>query len=63
MASFIARYFVHILARLVFLSRVGDIGSTWLVTPKLLLEANPFVRRLGYRFALPLLSQESACAR
>jgi hypothetical protein len=55
MASFIAGHFVHILAGLVFLSRVGDIGSTWLVSPKLLLEANPLVRRLGYRFAVPSL--------
>jgi hypothetical protein len=55
MASFIANHFVHVLAGLVLVSRIGDIGSTWLVSPKLLLEANPLVRRSGYRFAFTSL--------
>ena len=41
----------HLLAALVLFSRLGDVVSTWLVTPRLRLEANPVVRRLGWRFA------------
>ena len=55
MTSFIASNFVHVLAALVLLSRVADIGSTWLISPKLLLEANPLMRRLRYRFAVATL--------
>jgi hypothetical protein len=39
------RNFEHALALLILIGRVGDIGSTYLVTPTLKLEANPFVRR------------------
>lgn len=42
----------HVLCGLILLGRLGDIISTWLVTPKLELEANPLVRRLGWRFAV-----------
>jgi hypothetical protein len=45
----------HILACLVFLSRLADIVSTRLVTPNLTLEANPIARRLGWRFAYATL--------
>jgi hypothetical protein len=41
----------HFIAAVVLVGRLGDIGSTWLATPKLALEANPVVRRLGWRFA------------
>lgn len=44
--------FEHALAILIFVARLGDIGSTYLATPRLVLEANPIVRRLGWPFAL-----------
>jgi hypothetical protein len=47
--------FTHLLAFLVLLSRIGDVVSTRLVTPTLRLEANPIVRRLGWRFAATTL--------
>jgi hypothetical protein len=42
----------HVLCGLILLGRVGDVVSTWLITPSLELEANPLVRRLGWRFAV-----------
>ena len=42
----------HVLCGLILLGRVGDIISTWMITPKLDLEANPIVRKLGWRFAV-----------
>lgn len=42
----------HVLCGLILLGRLGDIVSTRLITPRLELEANPLVRRLGWRFAL-----------
>jgi hypothetical protein len=44
--------FRHVLAALVLVSRLGDLGSTWLASPTLRLEANPLARRLGWRFGL-----------
>src|SRR5665213_2581533 len=41
----------HFLCGLILISRMGDIGSTYLVTPTLKLEANPIVRKLGWKFA------------
>jgi hypothetical protein len=41
----------HLLCALILLSRLGDIGSTYLITPKLKLEANPIVRKFGWWFA------------
>jgi hypothetical protein len=41
----------HLLAALVLLSRLGDVISTRLVTPRLALEANALARRLGWPFA------------
>lgn len=52
MREFIANHFEHFLCGLIFISRAGDIGSTFLLTPKLTLEANPIARKLGWRFAL-----------
>jgi hypothetical protein len=43
--------FVHLLAGAILVSRAADIASTRLATPKLLLEANPLVRRLGWPYA------------
>jgi hypothetical protein len=42
----------HSLAILVFISRLGDVGTTYLATPNLKLEANPLVRKLRWPFAL-----------
>jgi hypothetical protein len=42
----------HSLAILVLLSRLGDVGTTYLATPNLKLEANPIVRKLRWPFAL-----------
>lgn len=47
--------FTHLLAVLLLFSRVGDVVSTRLATPTLRLEANPIVRRLGWRFAVVTL--------
>lgn len=45
----------HLLCFLILVSRIGDIGSTYLVTPNLLLEANPIMRKLGWPFAFVTL--------
>jgi hypothetical protein len=58
----------HVLCALLLIARVGDIGTTYLVTPNLELEANPLVRKLGWPFALvtlgacflPYVSMEAA---
>jgi hypothetical protein len=41
----------HWLAGAILLSRLGDVGSTYLATPKLALESNPIAKRLGWPFA------------
>jgi hypothetical protein len=41
----------HILCLLILISRLGDIISTYVITPSLKLEANPLIRKLGWRFA------------
>jgi len=40
----------------VLISRLGDIGTTYLATPKLILEANPVARRFRWPFALATLT-------
>ncbi len=55
MREFIGQHFNHFLALLVLVSRIGDIGTTYLATPTLALEANPIARRFGWRFALATL--------
>ena len=45
------RVLEHVLCGLILLGRLGDIASTRLITPNLVLEANPIMRRLGWRFA------------
>lgn len=45
----------HIVAGLLLLARIGDIGSTYLATPNLLLESNPVARKLRWPFALMTL--------
>jgi len=48
--DFFYRNFEHVLFVVLLIGRLGDILSTWLVTPDLRLEANPIVRRLGWKF-------------
>ena len=50
MIKFLYNNFEHVLCFLILVSRLGDIISTYLVTPTLKLEANPIVRKLGFRF-------------
>jgi hypothetical protein len=56
MSDFVYDHMNHVLCVLILLSRIGDIGTTYLVTPTLVLEANPLVRWLGWRFALLTLA-------
>src|SRR5262245_3772249 len=44
-------YLAHVLSVLILVGRIGDILSTRLATPRLKLEANPIVRKLGWRYA------------
>jgi hypothetical protein len=41
----------HVIAFLLLLARLGDVGSTYLLSPTLKLEANPIVRRFRWPFA------------
>ena len=50
--EFVYTHFEHVLFGLLLVSRVGDVISTYLATPKLKLEANPIVRRLKWPFAV-----------
>ncbi len=52
MFEFLATHFEHVLCALILLGRIGDVGTTYLATPKLRLEANPIMRKLGWRFAV-----------
>jgi hypothetical protein len=42
---------VHVIAVFAVISRLADIGTTYLVTPTLKLEANSLVRRFGWAYA------------
>lgn len=46
----------HLLALAVLLSRLADLGSTYLVTPSLALEGNEFVRRFRWPYAVLTLA-------
>jgi hypothetical protein len=46
----------HLLCGLLIIARVGDVATTYVVTPTLVLEANPVVRRLGWRFAIATIA-------
>lgn len=50
--TFLFAHLEHCLCGLILFARLSDIGSTYLVTPTLQLEANPVMRKLGWRFAL-----------
>lgn len=39
---------------LLLLARATDILSTWIATPNLVLEGNPFARKLGWRWGIPV---------
>lgn len=52
MHEFINTHLVHMIAALILIGRIGDITTTWLVSPTLKLEGNPLVRKLGWPFAL-----------
>src|SRR5579864_6389300 len=50
MHEFLMGHLVHIVAFATLISRLGDIGTTYLVSPTLRVEANPIARRLGWRY-------------
>ena len=52
MRTWILTNLAPILCFLVLVSRLGDVLSTWLATPTLLLESNALVRRYGWKLAL-----------
>jgi len=70
MTEFFHANLVHCLFVLLLISRLGDMVSTFLVSPNLRLEANPIARRLGWRFivgslvvcVIPYFSPEAAVA-
>ena len=45
----------NLLCGVLLLSRIADLGSTYLVSPQLRLEANPIAHRLGWPFAFATL--------
>lgn len=49
---FLSSHFEWTLCVLILVGRLGDILSTYLITPGLSLEANPVARKLGWRFML-----------
>jgi len=53
--GFIDMHFTHVLCFLILLGRLGDIVSTWMLTPNLKLEGNLVVKRLGWPVALASL--------
>lgn len=56
MLQFIHDNLEHVLCIAILVGRVGDIGSTYLITPRLKLEMNPVARRLRWPFALATLA-------
>jgi hypothetical protein len=50
MREFLIGHLVHTVAFATLISRLGDIGTTFLVSPMLKLEANPIARRLGWKY-------------
>jgi len=45
----------HVLCVLLLIARLGDVGTTYLMSPRLVLEANPLVRRFGWPYAVGTL--------
>lgn len=56
MLTFAYENLPHVLCALLLISRIGDVGTTYLITPNLILEANPIVRKIGWPFALLTLA-------
>jgi len=56
MREFLMQNLVHVVACATLISRLGDIGTTFLVSPRLSVEANPVARRLGWRFTFATLA-------
>ena len=52
MLAFAYANFTHVLFVLLLVARLGDVGTTFLATPRLRLEANPIARKFGWPFAL-----------
>jgi len=50
MHEFLMRNLVHVVAFATLISRLGDIGTTYLVSPTLRVEANPIARRFGWKY-------------
>jgi hypothetical protein len=50
MHEFLMGHLVHVVAIATLISRLGDIGTTYLVSPTLRVEANPIARRLGWKY-------------
>ncbi len=50
MRQFMMDHLVHVVALGTLISRFGDIGTTFLVSPTLRVEANPIARRLGWKY-------------
>lgn len=56
MHAFLVQHLVHVVAIATLVSRLGDIGTTFLVSPTLKLEANPIARRLGWKYTYGTLA-------
>lgn len=56
MNSLPAHDYQHLLAILILVARIGDIGTTYILTPNLKLEANPMMRKWRWPFAMLSLS-------
>ena len=52
MKTLILSNFDHFLCIMLLISRVGDVTSTYLATPKLVLEMNPVIRKLRWPYAV-----------
>jgi hypothetical protein len=50
MREFLIEHLVHVVALATLISRLGDIGTTFLVSPTLSVEANPIARRFGWKY-------------
>ena len=55
MQEWLGRNWNHVLCGLVLAARGADLFSTYLATPKLLLEANPIAKKLGWKFGFVTL--------
>ncbi len=52
MREFIGNNLNHVLFAILLVSRIGDIASTYLATPKLKMEGNVIAKKLGWPFAV-----------